>query len=109
MQALLRYPRAARRAVAQAWARRSQAVQAAARLNRGADADTLRRRAAHDARGEVLRHGVTFFGDGRVVPWCVRRSVAGRCDQLDLVADARVWRTAGMRLVKKILHGLRTR
>lgn len=100
MVALLRYPRHQRRAIAQRWALRSQAAQSSARIARGPDADTLRRRALHDARGEVVREGVTYFGDGRVVPWCVRRSIAGRVDQFDIVVNGVVWRTGGLRRVR---------
>lgn len=97
MQALLRYPRRERRAVAREWARRSQAVQAERRRERGPDLDTLRWRARHDRRGQVLREGVTFFGDGRVVPWRVQHSLRGRVDQFDVVVAGRIWRTAGPR------------
>ena len=99
MVALLRYPRSQRRAVARTWAYRSQAVQSASRLVRGPDADTLHRRALHDARGQIVREGITFFGDGRVVPWRVQRSFAGRVDQFDLVVNGCVWRTGGWRRV----------
>lgn len=67
MVALLRYPRSQRRAVARTWAYRSQAAQSASRIALGPDADTLRRRALHDARGQIVREGVTYFGDGRVM------------------------------------------
>ena len=97
MVALLRYPRSQRRAVARTWAYRSQAVQSASRLVRGPDADTLHRRALHDARGQIVREGVTYCGDGRVVPWCVRRSLTGRVDQFDIVVNGSVWRTGGAR------------
>ena len=100
MVALLRYPRSQRRAVARTWAYRSQAVQSASRLVRGPDADTLHRRALHDARGQIVREGITFFGDGRVVPWCVRRSIAGRTDQFDILANGQLWRTGGQRKIK---------
>lgn len=90
MVALLRYPRSQRRAVARTWAYRSQAVQSASRLVRGPDADTLHRRALHDARGQVVREGLTYFGDGRVVPWCVQRSAQGRTDQFDILANGQL-------------------
>lgn len=101
MQALLRYPRAERRAVAQEWARRSQAVQAERRLQRGPDAETLRWRAAQDARGQIIREGVTYFGSGRVVPWCVRRSIAGRVNQFDAVAGGNVVIAASWRHIAR--------
>jgi hypothetical protein len=61
------------------------------------DGYTLHMRALHDARGMVVRHGCTYFGDGRVVPWSVRRSVRGRVNQYDVMAGAEIWRTAGPR------------
>lgn len=103
MVALLRYPRNQRRAVASEWGRRSQRVQAARRIEQGPDAETLRARALHDRRGTVIREGVTYFGDGRVVQWCVRHSVAGRSDQFDIVADGRTWRTGGPRLIRRFM------
>jgi len=78
-------------------------VQAERRMQRGPDADTLRWRAAQDARGQIMREGVTYFGNGRVVPWCVRRSFAGRVNQLDVVVAGRVWRTGGARQVRSWL------
>lgn len=68
-----------------------------------ADADTLRRRALHDARGQIVREGVTYFGDGRITPWSVRRSVRGRTDQLDVFAGGALWRTGGPRTVARWL------
>lgn len=104
MQALLRYPRALRRAVAQEWARRSHAAQAARRMERGPDADTLRARALHDARGQLVREGVTYFADGRVVPWRVERSRRGRVNQLDVIVSGQLWRTAGARRITRLLR-----
>jgi hypothetical protein len=72
-------------------------------MERGPDADTLRRRALHDARGQIVREGVTYFGDGRVVPWSVRRSVRGRVDQFDIVLAGVLWRTGGPRFVWRAL------
>ena len=64
------------------------------------DADTLRRRALSDARGQIIRDGVTYFGAGRVTPWSVQRSVRGRVDQFDIVVAGRVWRTGGARRLR---------
>jgi len=72
-------------------------------MERGPDADTLRRRALHDARGQIMREGVTYCGDGRVVPWSVRRSVIGRSDQFDVFAGGTLWRTGGQRKVARWL------
>lgn len=68
------------------------------RLADGVDADTLRRRALHDARGTVLREGRTYRAGGSVVHWVVRRAVAGRSDQFEFVANGRVKLLAGPRL-----------
>jgi len=54
MQALLRYPKHKRRAIAQEWARRSNAVQAKMRMEREPDCETQRFRALHDAKGQVI-------------------------------------------------------
>jgi hypothetical protein len=70
---------------------------------RTADADTLRRRALHDARGMIVREGVTYHGDGRMTPWSVRRSIYGRVDQLDVFAGGALWRTGGPRRVARWL------
>jgi len=102
LTALLRYPRRERSAIAQAWARRSHAAQSEARIARGQDADTVRRRALHDARGQLVREGVTYFGNGRVIPWEVRRSLIGRVDQFDIIVSGYVWRTCGARRVNAI-------
>jgi hypothetical protein len=100
MEALLRYPKHMRRAKAQEWARRSNAVQQSARMQREPDFETMRKRALRDARGTVLREGTTYTATG-VTHWQVRRSVSGRTDQFDLVADGKVVRTCGQRRMPK--------
>jgi hypothetical protein len=57
-------------------------------------------RAQHEAKGQVLREGCTYAATGET-QWQVRRSVAGRVDQLDLVANGEVVRTAGPRRMPK--------
>lgn len=96
MDALLRYPKNQRRAVAQEWALRSQAVQQAKQIERGPDTDTLRMRALHDAKGQVLREGCTYTAGGET-HWHVRRSLRGCTDQFDIVANGSVVRTCGRR------------
>jgi len=61
-----------------------------------ADADTVRSRALDDARGTVVRTGCTYTAAG-VTEWQVRRSIAGRTNQYDLVANGIVIKTLGMR------------
>lgn len=85
-----------RRLRAQQMARRSNEVQAAKRLTRDPDADTVMRRALHDARGTVIREGCTFTARGET-HWQVRRSLRGRTNQFDLVANGRVVKTCGRR------------
>lgn len=96
ISALYRYQKSERRAVAQAWARRSNAVQAEARMTREPDADTLRRRALHDARGTVLREGCTYSATGEQ-RWQVVRSVHGRTDQRDITINGQLFKTCGPR------------
>lgn len=100
MEALRRYPKSQRRAVAQEWARRSNAAQAQKRMERGPDAETVRKRALHDSRGQVLRSGVCYKA-GKEIAWQVRRSIHGRTNQLDLVSNGRVIQTCGKRNLPK--------
>lgn len=74
----------------------SNRVQQAARMLREPDADTLRYRALHDARGQVVREGVTYRASSITI-WQVRRAVAGRTNQFEFVANGRVKLCAGVR------------
>lgn len=103
ISALYRYPKNERRPIAREWAHRSNAAQTVARQVRGVDADTLHRRALHDARGQLLRHGCTFTASG-VVEWEIRRSRSGRVNQLDVFVSGRLWRTAGARRIARWLR-----
>ena len=96
MVALKRIPKHLRSSMAREWAHRSNAVQAAKRIERGVDAETARKHALDDARGMVEREGCTYAATGET-HWQVRRSVDGRTDQFDLVANGEVVRTAGPR------------
>lgn len=69
------------------------------------DADTARWWALAQARGLVLREGVTYRGDGTVTPWQVRRAKAGRTDQVEIVADGAVVRTVGRTRLRRLLPG----
>lgn len=104
ISALHRVPKRERRAVAQEWARRSNAVQAAARMAREPDWETQRWRALQDARGTVMREGRTYRKDGRVIDWRVVRSVRGKTNQVDIVVDGRRWQTCGQRKLRKLLR-----
>ena len=65
-------------------------------MERDVDADTLRKREAYAAKGTILREGCTYTATGKT-DWQVRRSIAGRVDQLDLVANGSVFKTSGPR------------
>jgi hypothetical protein len=101
MQALHRYPKCKRSAVARLWASRSHAVQAAARLTREPDPETVRRRTLDDRRGRTFREGHTYHGDGQVTAWRIVHSVAGRTDQFDIIVSGWLWRTGGKRIIAR--------
>jgi hypothetical protein len=89
-----------RRAIASAIGRKrglaSVRARAGARLTREIDADTLRKRAAFDARGQILREGRTYSSSG-VTHWRVVRSFRGRTDQRDVLVNGLLFRTCGPR------------
>ena len=82
---------AARVALGSDWGKRSSAKRKPAE-----DWGSQYLRAQHDAKGQVLREGCTYTATGETL-WQVRRSIAGRCDQLDLVANGKTVRTSGPR------------
>lgn len=103
MHALLRYPRSQRRAVACEWARRSNAGQALKRMERGPNAETMRWRALHDARGQVLAHGCRYSASGAVA-WEITRSRHGRINQVDLVISGQLFRTGSLRSARRAVR-----
>lgn len=81
----------------QAWAKRSNAVQAVARLLRDPDFETQRRHALDDRRGTVVKEGVSWI-DGKETRWQVRHALRpARTNQLELVANGIVVRVCGAR------------
>lgn len=104
LAALLRYSKTKRRIVSQEWARRSQRTQATKRIECGPDAETVRHRVLYDARGAVLREGITYKGNGSVIPWRVRRAITGRVNQVEIVVGGRVWRITSLRDSKRLLN-----
>jgi hypothetical protein len=104
MQALLRYPKRQRSAKAREWGARGNASQAVARLTRDLPWETIVARARDDERGKLTRHGCTYFGDGRIVHWEIRRSIAGRHNQFDVIADGILVRTYGQRRLQSWLR-----
>lgn len=66
-------------------------------------ADTARSRALADARGQVLREGITYRATG-VTPWQIRRSLRGRVNQIDVVVNGVVWRTGAMRFAERAIR-----
>jgi len=75
----------------------SQVVQSATRIANGVDADTLRSRALHDARGTIIREGHTYRSSG-TTHWQVRRAITGRTDQYEFMANGRIKLLGGPRL-----------
>ena len=58
--------------------------------------DDIRQLALINAKGLTLRNGVTYsteHPDG--LPWCKRRSIDGRVDQIEIVLDGKIYRTTG--------------
>lgn len=72
----------------------------------GESADEVRQRVLADAKGLVLREGVTYSADG-VVHWQKRRALLGRTDQIELVCDGVVVRTLGESGLRGRLRWLR--
>lgn len=107
MLALKRVPWRFRQAKAREWGRRGHEAKAHLRAERGPAFDTLLAQAKQDRRGMVLHSGHLYRADGRVQLWQVRWSVAGRCDQFDILLDGRVWKTGGRERVAEWLPGLR--
>jgi hypothetical protein len=104
MHALLRYPKSQRRIIAQEWARRSNAVQSAARMERGPDAETVRYRALRDTRGKIIAHGCVYSANG-ARPWQIVRSQRGRTNQVDLDINGALFRTGSLRTA---LHAVKS-
>jgi hypothetical protein len=65
------------------------------KANRPLSVKTLRLRALHDRRGELIREGVSYRA-GRVHDWRIIRSVRGRINQVDLIIDGQRWRTGSL-------------
>jgi len=102
MLALKRIPWRLRRAKAREWARRSHEARRANTLEHGPNAETAYRRALDDARGQVLRHGVTYSAahpDGQ--PWTILRSKVGRTNQVDLHVGAVLAFTGCLRALER--------
>jgi len=99
MLALKRIQWRLRSAKAREWGARGLAAQSSARVVRGPDAFTELRRARDDARGQIMREGITYYADGRTVEWQIVRSRSGRTDQFDIIISGELWRTGGARRV----------
>lgn len=74
-------------------------AKAAKRIGQDIDADTLRMRSLWDAKGQVLREGVTYKSTGEVA-WAIARSIHGRINQIDVIVNGSVWATAGARRLR---------
>lgn len=69
-------------------------------------AEDARIRTLHDAKGMVLREGVTYTAAG-ATPWCKRRALYGRTDQVEIVCEGRVVATTGESRLRNKLRWLR--
>ena len=74
----------------------SQRVQREKRAAASIDAETLRWRAAQDARGQILREGCTYAATGEQ-RWQIVRSTVGRTDQRDVLVNGQLFKTCGPR------------
>ena len=96
ISALYRYPKSLRKRIARMWGLRSVATHATRRQKRGVDAETLRQRALHDARGSLIREGCTYSNGGEQ-HWQIVRSVRGRTTQRDVLVNGELFKTCGPR------------
>jgi hypothetical protein len=63
------------------------------------DADTMRKRALDDARGQLVREGCSWR-NGIERQWRVIRSVVGRTDQYDVIRTGQIIDTCGRRKLR---------
>ncbi len=71
-------------------------------MERGPDFETTIWRAKQDARGQVLRHGVTYSAaHPQGQPWIILRSKAGRTNQVDLHVGSQLVNTCGLRDIER--------
>ena len=87
----------ARKELGRKWGLASARSRAKLAMLREPDWFTVCKRAAHDMRGQVLRDGATYYGDGRESHWSLNRSFRGRLDQVELQVNGAHWRTGSMR------------
>ena len=76
------------------------------RASRGYETEEdSRQRALLDAKGEILREGVTYTANGES-HWQKRRALFGRIDQIELVCNGAVIKTTGESLLRNKLRWL---
>jgi len=100
MLALKRIPWRKRSAKAREWQRAGCEVKARLRMEYGPDPETVRLRALQDARGEILRHGITYstaHPEGQA--WTIIRTKAGRVNQVDLHLAGQLAFTGSLRTI----------
>ena len=101
MEALKRIPWKYRRAVARKWGARGNETQRWQRIEAGPTWGDIVWRAKQDARGQVMRHGVTYsvlYPEGR--PWTILRSKQGRTNQVDLHVGTVLAYTGSLRSIE---------
>ena len=77
------------------------AAKAKKRIAQELDDETERMRALWDAKGTTIRQGITYKGNGSIVPWEIRRSFRGRTDQFDVVVNKGLLFTGGVRRLRE--------
>lgn len=69
-------------------------------------ADDARQRMLQDAKGMVLREGVTYTAEGETA-WQKRRALHGRTNQIEMTANGKVVLTTGETKLKNTLRWLK--
>lgn len=102
LAALLSFPRHMRKAKAREWARRSHVARMAKAAERDEPMESAIWRAKQDARGQVLRHGVTYSAaHPKGQSWTIVRSKRGRTNQVDLCIGSDLFATCGLRTLER--------
>ena len=70
-------------------------------------AEDARQRMLQDAKGMVLREGVTYTAEG-VTAWQKRRALHGRTNQIEMTANGQVVLTTGESKLKNKLRWLKS-
>lgn len=84
---------------------REQCSKGGRAIRGGEFAEEVRQRALQDAKGMILREGVTYTANGEQ-HWQKRRALFGRTDQVELICNGKVVLTTGETLLRNKLRWL---